>query len=520
MRLRIVHQLSLLLLCAVVLAVLAVGGVVVWNLRTGFGDYLRARDAQQMERLAALVAEHASNDPSMDWLRGGPEAMRSLMDEFSRREGLAAPAANPRGGPPNRPPYGRPPPEGSGPEPGRRPNRPPNGPPGGPRDIPPGGGPNGGPPGSGPPGGSIGPRTQIFDADGEWIAGREQPQDRAVMEEAVRVQGRTVALLRVTVEADAQGVDARFLRRQYLGLAGAALATVMLSLVAAILVARRWSRPLRALQHATQRIAHGELGVRLPVAGASEIAGLTHDVNAMAESLQKLEAARRSWIAQISHELRTPLAVLKGELESIEDGARQPTPQLLRSLQDEVQQLIRLVNDLHTLAVADLGQLPCTFMDGDASALLTRVAQRYTSRLAKSGIDLELYAVPPIGVRWDFGRIEQLLTNLLENALRYTHAPGRVQVSWAVQHAAGGPQLQLTVQDTPPGVRSAELGQLFEPLYRADTARTRGQHHGSGLGLAIARAIVQAHGGSIAAQASPLGGLAVITTLPLDAEPL
>ena len=479
MRLRIVHQLSLLLLCAVVLAVFAVGGVVVWNLRTGFGDYLHARDTQQVERLAALIAEQAQNDPGLEWLRRGPQGMRELMNEFSRREGLAPPG---RG-------YG-----GNGPPRADAPLR------------------------EGPPGGSIGPRTQIFDANGYWLAGREQPQLRNIIEEPVLVQGRTVALVRVTAESAVDGVDARFLRRQYIGLTGAALVTVLLSLLAAVLVARRWSRPLQALQHATQRIARGELSVRLPIAGASEIAGLTQDVNGMAQALETLEGARRTWIAQISHELRTPLAVLKGELESIEDGARQATPQVVRSLQEEVQQLIRLVSDLHTLAMADLGQLPCTFHDGDASDTLGRVARRFAPRLAKSGIDLEVSPAPPLAAHWDFGRIEQLMTNLLENSLRYTHAPGRVQLSWAVDRSERGPQVVVTVHDTPPGVRSDQLSQLFEPLFRADAARTRGQHHGSGLGLAIARAIVAAHRGSIAAQASPLGGLAIIVTLPLHAQ--
>ena len=500
MRLRIVHQLSLLLLCAVVLAVGAVGGVVLWNLRTGFGDYLRVRDTQQMERLAALVAEHAEADPSMDWLRESPQAMRRLMDEFSHREGLSPPpASEPR--PPRRGPYGR----REGPRDGPREDGPPEGPP---RGL----------AGGAPPGGNIGPRVQIFDVQGQWISGREQPSGRAVLQEPVQVRGRTVAFVRVTVEPEAQGVDARFLQRQYLGLALAAMGTVSLSLLAAFWVARRWSRPLRALQHATQRIARGELSVRLPVAGAREIAGLTEDVNTMAESLEKLEGARRTWIAQMSHELRTPLAVLKGELESIEDGARSATPEVVRNLQEEVQQLIRLVNDLHTLTVADLGQLPCTFMDGDASAALTRVAQRFAPRLAQSSITLELVPAGPIGARWDFGRIEQLLTNLLENCLRYTHAPGRISVAWTVQQPAGGPVLALTVEDTPPGVRTADLTQLFEPLYRADTARQRGEHHGSGLGLSIARAIVLAHHGRIAARPSTLGGLAVEVMLPLDAE--
>jgi len=496
MRLRIVHQLFLLLLGAVVLAVAAVGGVVLWNLRSGFGDYIRARDTQQMERLAALISERAASDPSMDWLRQSPAAMRGLMNEFSRREGLAAPA---------------------GPGPDERPDEGPDRPdePAGPQDN---------RPNRTPPGGSIGPRTQIVDPQGHWIAGRQQPAGAQTLQQSVQVQGRTVAVVRVTVEPDFQGVDARFLRRQYLGLSLAGLATISTSLLAALLVARRWSQPLRALQSAAQRIARGEFAVRLPIRGAQEIAELTLDVNAMAAGLHKLENARRNWIAQISHELRTPLAVLKGELESIEDGARSATPELLRNLQEEVQQLIRLVNDLHTLAIADVGGLPCSFADGDGSALITRVAERFAPRLLQHGITLELHPAAPVIARWDFGRIEQLLTNLLENSLRYTRAPGRVRLAWEVRQSAGGVLLCLTVEDTPPGVPTGELAQLFEPLYRVDASRQRGASqdsdgvHGSGLGLSIARAIADAHHGKIAARASTLGGLAIEVVLPLEAE--
>jgi two-component system sensor histidine kinase BaeS len=252
------------------------------------------------------------------------------------------------------------------------------------------------------------------------------------------------------------------------------------------------------------------------------------DINQMAASLKKFESGRRTWIAQISHELRTPLAVLRGELEAIEDGARQATPQVVANLQEEVLQLIRLVNDLHTLSVADMGQLRCEFVDGDAASIVAHAVQRFGPRIEKAGLTLELLAhAQPVRVRWDAGRIEQLLANLLENSVRYTHPPGRVRVRWQPLRQPWGDAIELWVEDTPPGVRQDELAQLFEPLYRADTARQRHRpkgdamdspHHASGLGLAIARAIAQAHHGEARAAISPLGGLAICITLPLDPE--
>jgi two-component system sensor histidine kinase BaeS len=217
--------------------------------------------------------------------------------------------------------------------------------------------------------------------------------------------------------------------------------------------------------------------------------------------------------------LRTPLAVLRGEIESIEDGARQPTREVMASLRDEVLQLNRLVNDLHTLSVADVDGLRCDFTSGDAYAALLRVALRFEPPARQRGLQLlrpteDGRSIP---VFWDFGRIEQLLGNLLTNSLRYTDAPGVVQLDWQIN----GRELIVTVEDSAPGVSPADLLQIFDPLFRADKARQRGTHygdqHGSGLGLAIVRTIAIAHGGSLAASHSAKGGLLLCVRLPLQA---
>ncbi|MBX3653253.1 MAG: HAMP domain-containing protein [Ramlibacter sp.] len=533
MRLRIVHQLSLLMVGSVLLAVAAVGGLVAWNLQTGFTDYLRSRDAQQLERFAQVVAQRVTRDPSMAPGGGRGLPMRELMDEFLTREGLAPPA-NWRPPPDGRPPRAQrpPPPRREGPppvafgagQPGGAPPppaAPPEAPPEPPPDPPPAPAPEPPPRNAAPD--SVTRRIQVVNLQGQRIGGPEFPEGRALLREPVQVDGRTVAYVRMLPSAGLEGVDARFLRRQYLGLALAAGGSLALALVAAWLAARWLGRPLGRVQAATRRIAGGELDVVVPESGSREMADLIADVNRMAASLKSLEGARRSWIAQISHELRTPLSVLLGELESIEDGARQPTPQVLANLRAEVLHLVRLVNDLHTLSMADLGALRCEFGDGDASEALARAVQRFVPRAQKAGLALELLAGPPVLAGWDFGRIEQLLTNLLENSLRYTTAPGRVRVQWVAERHT----LELRVEDTPPGVKPQQLDQLFEPLFRADHARQRrlpadgdapSAGSGSGLGLAICRAIVQAHGGRISAQASALGGLCIVVSLPLRPE--
>ena len=499
-RLRIAHQLSLLMAAAVVLAVLVVGSLSVLNLRSGFRDYLQVRDDEQLMRLVALIEQHAATDPQLQWLRDDPEPMRGLMDEFNGRAPRNGQQRPPRG-------FGRPPPPQGAFDPQRPPrpedDEPPPSRPEDPRPLPPRGGGLG----------SLGERVFVRDLKGQRLAGRPQPTDVHKTVRAVKVNGKEVAFVDLTAEPEPEGVDAKFLQRQTSRLVWAALGSIALAVVAAWWMAGRWSRPLLALQRASRDIARGKRPQALQPTGALEIAQLMEDVNSMTAELSRLEQARRSWIAQISHELRTPLSVLRGELEAIEDGARAPTKAVLGGLRDEVLQLNRLVDDLHTLSVADLGGMRCALTAGDAHAFLWRVANRFGARAQEKGLQLLL---PPedalhIPVQWDFGRIEQLLTNLLTNSIRYTDAPGSIVVAWQCDDR----QLTLTVDDTAPGVSPADLREIFEPLFRGDRARQRGDQHGSGLGLAIARSIAQAHQGSITASASVRGGLQLCVRLPL-----
>jgi two-component system sensor histidine kinase BaeS len=474
MRLRIVHQLSLLLAGIALLTAVAMGGLLAWNLRAGFSDYLRSRDEQQLERFAEVVAQR------VDWRELGGSArlpMRELMDEFLTREGFVLRPEAP------------PPEPGAGGEPPR--------------------------PGRGP-GIDLPQRIQVVDVQGQRIGGPPFPPGRELIERPVALGGRTVAFVRMLPSLNLGVVDSRFLRRQYQGLAAALAAALALALGGAVFAARWLGAPLQTVKRATHRIAEGELDVVVPESGSREMAELIHDVNRMAASLQQLEGARRRWIAQISHELRTPLSVLLGELESVQDGVRATTPELIANLRDEVLQLVRLVNDLHTLSMADLGALPCDFAEGDVGSTIERVMQRMRARLQQAGLGLELQPGPELQAEWDHGRISQLLGNLLENSLRYTDAPGQVVVRWLHEAQA----VVLQVDDSAPGVPAHQRDHLFDPLFRLDEARQRvaGFQGGSGLGLVICRAIVQAHGGSIAAAASPLGGLRIEARLPLQLE--
>ncbi|WP_284614367.1 ATP-binding protein [Aquabacterium humicola] len=522
MRLRLVHTLSLCLVAAVASSVLAMGAVLAWNLRQGFGDYLAARDTERLETFAGVVADALRAGGGEAALQDGRLDMRQLLREVALREGDTSALRNPSPqedvarpgraqdgrGPPGRQADGRGPPGSEGDARRPPPHLRADGPPGGPPEA----------RGERPrrPDHGFGGRVALFDLEGRRLAGHALPETgAALVERPVQLDGRTVAIARMRAPQRApEASEQKFLRHQYAGITGVALGLTLLAVAVGWWLSRQWVRPLLAVQAATARIARGELDVRLPRTRDDEFGDVVHNVNLMAESLQRIEGARRRWIADLSHELRTPLAVLRGEIEAQIDGVRAWTPQAAQSLREEVLRLGTLVDDLHLLAMADLNALPCRFDAADAAALCRDAVQRFAARASAQRMTLTLNAGDaPLPVRWDAGRIGQLLGNLLQNSLRYTDAPGRIEL--ALQRS--GERVRITLDDSAPGVPAAELPRLFEPLYRAGRARDR-ESGGSGLGLAICAAIVQAHQGRIEALPSPLGGLRITVELPLDAS--
>jgi two-component system sensor histidine kinase BaeS len=483
LRLSLVHQLVLLLVGAVLLAVTVLGAAVAWNLRAGFSDYLRAQDEHWLARFAEVAAA-AVAERGLAALSGPPGSLRPLFEAVAPGDGARPPAGpgalDDRGGPPG---------TALRPDPGGRP----------------------------PPGAGRTPeRLSLTDAAGRPLAGRALAAQDVSAERPIVVAGRTVARAQLARVAFATAdVDAAFLARQYRGIVMTALVLALLAVAGAVWAGRRWRRPVRDVQHAARRIAQGAFDVRLAPQGNDELADLSHDINAMAASLQQLESSRRRWLAQLSHEMRTPLAVLRGEVEALVDGVRPLTAAAMLSLQEEVARVTRLVEDFHQLALSDLRALPCSFARVQPAALLRDAVARVEPRAQAAGLRLEVdTAGAPPQAQWDAQRIGQVLSNLLENSLRYTDTPGRIALQW---RADGLGQAVLSVDDSAPGVPADDHARLFEPLYRADASRSR-RLGGSGLGLAICRAVVRSHGGHIEAGASPMGGLRVVVTLPLHPE--
>jgi len=207
--------------------------------------------------------------------------------------------------------------------------------------------------------------------------------------------------------------------------------------------------------------------------------------------------------------------VLRGEIEALVDGVRPLRREAIVSLHEDTLRLGKLVDDLHLLAMSDLQSLPCSFDDLDAVELARQSVVRLQVRAAAKGLTLsvETGSLATLPACWDRTRIEQLLANVLENSLRYTDSPGRIVLALKRQ----GQRISIDIDDSAPGVPEPPLPRLFEPLYRADSARSRRQG-GSGLGLAICNAIVCSHGGRIDATLSTLGGLHLHIELPASAQ--
>ncbi len=308
----------------------------------------------------------------------------------------------------------------------------------------------------------------------------------------------------------------QFLQHQKSALITAVLGLVLVVVIFSLPLARRLVRPVRTVAAATRELALGRYAVRVPVTSSDELGQLASSFNAMAGALEKNEKARRQWVADISHELRTPIAVLRGEIEALMEGVRETTPEAVRSLHGEVMRLNRLVEDLHQLTLSDLGALTYRKESIDLAEVLTDSIDACQAEFDRKNITLNRDISPeqsPVPVFADGERLQQLFSNLLENSLKYTDRGGVLVVR--VQRK--GVMIEIDFEDSAPGVPADKMEKLFDRLYRVETSRSR-TSGGAGLGLAICRNIVEAHGGTITASSSSLGGLLMQVSLPREDE--
>jgi two-component system OmpR family sensor kinase/two-component system sensor histidine kinase BaeS len=302
------------------------------------------------------------------------------------------------------------------------------------------------------------------------------------------------------------------IRNIWLLVCGAPVVLVLFVLITVVNLYLRFGRPLEDLFNAINAIEEGNLSVRVPENKSDMFSDLIKRFNKMVGELERAEQQRRNLTADIAHELRTPLHIIQGNLEGIVDGVYQPTPEHINATLDETHLLTRLVNDLQTLSLAETGQLPLHPTRFLLANLIQDLASSFSSQAASLGIDLTTsLADPNQEIAADYDRLNQVLSNLLSNALRHTPAGGTI----SIETGAGSSEersVRITVKDSGAGIASEDLPFIFDRFWRGDKSRSQRTH--SGLGLAIAKQLIHAHGGTIEAQSEVGRGTTFIIEIP------
>lgn len=262
------------------------------------------------------------------------------------------------------------------------------------------------------------------------------------------------------------------------------------------------TRPLRQLSQAAEKIRQGDLKQEVPVDTQDEVGQLAEVFNQMSAELAANESNRQELLANIAHELKTPLAVLQGHLESMLDGVEEPAPDKLFSMQEEVMRLTRLVGALRDLSLAQVHRLELHLQPVDLDEKVERAADMLEPLLEEKKLRFVKELAPGLPVRQlDPDRLNQILYNLITNAIRYTH-PGTPIL---LKTEPAGDRVRLTIADEGPGIAPEDLPHVFEQFYRGDKSRNRASG-GSGIGLSLAKSFVEAQGGTITARNRNQGG--------------
>ncbi len=319
---------------------------------------------------------------------------------------------------------------------------------------------------------------------------------------------RYLDLSKVMSSSDAQAV---LLRDQVLVVAAVLGIMLILMLMFAAIIARRWAKPQHALYEASNALAQGDYTTEFPESGPVETMVTMRNLHRIARSFDRLENARRTWLVAIAEELRKPVATLGDQVRAAREVDGTIPADTFELVDDNVQRLMEITEDLQAVALADLGRLPVTFAQVDPCALIHNAVWGNKRRAQIAQVTLEAGKMPSttVLVKWDGARIEQLFTALIENSLRYTPPGGRIELGLEQTRNAW----RLIIDDSAPGIDTELAQRLFEPFYRA-TAMPGESVTSSGLGLATAQAIVEAHHGRIDAGSSPLGGMRVMVILP------
>ncbi|HHY74026.1 MAG TPA: HAMP domain-containing protein [Bacillus bacterium] len=293
------------------------------------------------------------------------------------------------------------------------------------------------------------------------------------------------------------------------------LGTVLGSLIAVFVgffITKSLTKPVKKLLVGIEKVSAGDTSFRVIVDQKDEFYHLSQAFNQMAEQLQQNEKLRQKLMADVAHELRTPLAIIRGKLESIQEGVIKADEKEIMLLVDEVYRLSRLVNDLQQLSLAEAGKLPLKKQPINVGNFLEKVTSNFMALTDEKEISLIIKILSDnIELELDEDRMTQVIVNLLDNALRHTPINGIITMK--LDKDVHAKEVVITVSDTGSGIDEEFLSTIFDRFSRADTSRNR-ERGGAGLGLSIAKGFVEAHGGTISATSEKGKGTTFLIRLP------
>ncbi|WP_180109260.1 MULTISPECIES: sensor histidine kinase efflux regulator BaeS [unclassified Acinetobacter] len=350
-------------------------------------------------------------------------------------------------------------------------------------------------------------RLSLYDAQRQFVVG--EPTDEQISYRPIMVNNQIVGYLglKPVLEQD-DAISINFFSKQKRYLLLVYVLSFIASLIAALLLATYFKKPIQRLLMGTRELTKGNYQHQVAVNRNDELGDLSNELNQLAVILDQHETSRRQWVADTSHELKTPLAVLQAQIEAMQDGIRKPTPEHFTSMLNQVSSLKKLTKDLADLAQADAQQLNCYLTTLNPWDVVVQEVESFKPKFEQA--DLKITAMGEgTSLQLDIDRFKQIMVNLLGNSIRYTEAGGEVHVHTEQDET----QWTVYVDDSPFGLTDEQLARLGERFYRVDDSRTRATG-GTGLGLALSVKIARALGGELSFDHSPLGGLRCKLTFP------
>ncbi|WP_180009099.1 sensor histidine kinase efflux regulator BaeS [Acinetobacter sp. YH16057] len=350
-------------------------------------------------------------------------------------------------------------------------------------------------------------RLSLYDAQRQFVVG--EPTDEQISYRPIMVNNQIVGYLglKPVLEQD-DAISINFFSKQKRYLLLVYVLTFIASLIAALLLATYFKKPIQRLLMGTRELTKGNYQHQVAVNRNDELGDLSNELNQLAVILDQHETSRRQWVADTSHELKTPLAVLQAQIEAMQDGIRKPTPEHFASMLNQVSSLKKLTKDLADLAQADAQQLNCYLTTLNPWDVVMQEAESFKPKFEQADLKITATGEGTL-LQLDIDRFKQIMVNLLGNSIRYTEAGGEVHVHTEQDET----QWTVYVDDSPFGLTDEQLARLGERFYRVDDSRTRATG-GTGLGLALSVKIARALGGELSFDHSPIGGLRCKLTFP------